>query len=77
FKGKNPVVTLIEKVYNTGVKLTMQPWQKLKNSLSVYPIFKNGLLRFAANQPKLWDLLFLGSLLDVYFAMSLSVMIGF
>jgi hypothetical protein len=37
FKGKNPVVTLIEKVYNTGVKLTIAAMAEIEKQLKRLP----------------------------------------
>ena len=37
FKGKNPVVTLIEKVYNTGVKLTNAAMAEIEKQLKRLP----------------------------------------
>ena len=37
FKGKQPVVTLVEKVYKTGVKLTQQAMAKLEQQIQRLP----------------------------------------
>jgi hypothetical protein len=40
FKGKNPVVTLVEKVYSTGVKLTTSAMEELETQIRRLPDLK-------------------------------------
>lgn len=40
FKGKNPVVTLVEKVYSTGVKLTTSAMEELETQIHRLPNLK-------------------------------------
>jgi Rhodopirellula transposase DDE domain len=40
FKGKNPVVTLVEKVYSTGVKLTTSAMEELETQIHHLPNLK-------------------------------------
>ncbi|MCM2409489.1 ISAzo13-like element transposase-related protein, partial [Anabaena sp. PCC 7938] len=40
FKGKNPVVTLVEKVYSTGVKLTTLAMAELETQIHRLPDLK-------------------------------------
>ena len=40
FKGKNPVVTLVEKIYHTGVKLTQQAMNQIEEQISRLPTLK-------------------------------------
>jgi hypothetical protein len=40
FKGKNPVVTLVEKTYHTGVKLTQQAMDQIEEQISRLPTLK-------------------------------------
>lgn len=40
FKGKNPVVTLVEKIYHTGVKLTQQAMDQIEEQIYRLPTLK-------------------------------------
>ena len=40
FKGKNPVVTLVEKIYRTGVKLTQQAMAEIEDQIYRLPTLK-------------------------------------
>jgi hypothetical protein len=40
FKGKNPVVTLVEKVYATGVKLTTEAMAEIETQIHRLPHLK-------------------------------------
>lgn len=40
FKGKNPVVTLVEKVYSTGVKLTTSAMEEIETQINRLPNLK-------------------------------------
>ena len=43
WKGLNPSVELVSKIYHSGVKLTQEAMNRLKNRLSAYRVWKNGL----------------------------------
>ena len=58
FKGKHPVVTLVETVYSCGVNSPTKQCRRLKNIFNVFQILKSGLLKFLVNQPKSWIIFF-------------------
>ncbi len=49
FKGKQPVVTLIEKVYQTGVKLTQQAMAELEQQIQRLPNLPKWFVEITSN----------------------------
>jgi Rhodopirellula transposase DDE domain len=49
FKGKHPVVTFVEKVYQTGVKLTKQEMKKVEEQIIRLPDLKKWFVSIIVN----------------------------
>jgi hypothetical protein len=48
FKGKNPVVTLVEKVYSTGVQLTTSAMAEIETQIHRLPNLKKWFVEILA-----------------------------
>ena len=48
-RGKNPVVTLVDKIYHTGVKLTKAAMEKVEEQLERFPDLKKWFVSISVN----------------------------
>jgi transcriptional regulator of NAD metabolism len=48
-RGKKPVVTLVDKIYHTGVKLTKAAMEKVEEQLERFPDLKKWFVSISVN----------------------------
>jgi hypothetical protein len=51
FKGNHPIVTLVEKVYNTGVKLSKAAMTKIEQQIRRLPTLPKWFVEIGGNTP--------------------------